>query len=252
MLNLLSWSLNRKGYKVTECQDANDVLTQLDFLTNVEAAPKFDLIVSDIRMPGFTGLEILEIANQLDEFPPVILITAFPDQETYEYAEKLGAAAMFSKPFDIHNLLEEIVQIEEIKVRAGNKKISRVNRKAVHIKFPLDMCFPHKSTTDLIKTFVKISSTKLNRFADSIEHCCVVVDHSGSLYHKTFRFQVTIDLTMTLKSIMVKRDLRWGIKYNDVFNAITSAFGIAYSEVAAHLRQLDPNLFMEKELFNGN
>lgn len=64
----------------------------------------FDLIISDIRMPGFTGLEVLEglrdeCAPRIGE-TPITLLTAFGDLEVHADAERLGAV-VFDKPFDL-------------------------------------------------------------------------------------------------------------------------------------------------------
>jgi DNA-binding response OmpR family regulator len=53
-------------------------------------------------------MEILMGANELDNFPPMILITAFGDKETHMLAERLGAAALFDKPFDIDDMLKKV------------------------------------------------------------------------------------------------------------------------------------------------
>ncbi len=47
-------------------------------------------------MPGVTGMEILEAASKTDNFPPMILITAFGDEKTHEQAERLGVLAFLS------------------------------------------------------------------------------------------------------------------------------------------------------------
>ena len=69
---------------------------------------EYDLIISDIRMPGVTGLEVLEGASQTDGFPPMILITAFGNEETHEQAERLGAVAFLDKPFEIELMIETV------------------------------------------------------------------------------------------------------------------------------------------------
>jgi DNA-binding response OmpR family regulator len=62
-------------------------------------------------MPGVTGLEVLEGTREYKEFPPMILITAFGDEETHDQARRLGAAAIFDKPFDIDELLAKVREI---------------------------------------------------------------------------------------------------------------------------------------------
>jgi two-component system nitrogen regulation response regulator GlnG len=66
----------------------------------------FDLVVSDIRMPGATALEILEAMRDCEGVPPVILITAFPTEDNLGAARKLGVAAVLGKPFEIDDLID--------------------------------------------------------------------------------------------------------------------------------------------------
>jgi DNA-binding response OmpR family regulator len=105
MRSLLALSLRRAGFRVTSCRDGSDLLSQLTPFILHQAPVGFDLIVSDIRMPLITGLEILEDLPQREGFPPIILITAFGDQHTHERARELGAAATLDKPFNIEDLL---------------------------------------------------------------------------------------------------------------------------------------------------
>lgn len=59
-----------------------------------------DAIVSDIRMPGGSGLEVLKAVRDMSVDVPVILMTAFGDSTTHQEARQLGAMAIFDKPFD--------------------------------------------------------------------------------------------------------------------------------------------------------
>ena len=105
MRSLLTTSLRRAGFRVTACRDGSDLLSYLTPFILHEQPVEFDLIVSDIRMPLITGLEILEDLPQREGFPPIILITAFGDEHTHERARDLGAAAMLDKPFKMEDLL---------------------------------------------------------------------------------------------------------------------------------------------------
>ena len=112
MRKLLAFMLRKEGYRVIECEDGVSLLDMLSsFFLNGEGNENFNLIISDIRMPGITGMEILMGANEMDNFPPIILITAFGDMDTHRQAERLGAAAVFDKPFDIEEMLKKVDSI---------------------------------------------------------------------------------------------------------------------------------------------
>jgi len=66
------------------------------------------LILSDINMPGMTGLELLPKAKAARPDVPVIMITAYGDAETKRKALEGGAEALFTKPIDFVMLRNEI------------------------------------------------------------------------------------------------------------------------------------------------
>ncbi len=66
------------------------------------------LILSDINMPGMTGLEMLPRVKAIRPGVPVIMITAYADPETRRRAMESGATGLLTKPIDFALLREEI------------------------------------------------------------------------------------------------------------------------------------------------
>ena len=66
------------------------------------------LILSDINMPGMTGLEMLPRVKQMRPDVPVIMITAYGDAETKRKAMESGATGLLTKPIDFALLRDEI------------------------------------------------------------------------------------------------------------------------------------------------
>jgi CheY-like chemotaxis protein len=68
------------------------------------------LILSDINMPGMSGLELLkQIKTHFEKPPPtVMMITAFGDDENYQQAMKLGADDFLTKPLNFTHLREKL------------------------------------------------------------------------------------------------------------------------------------------------
>lgn len=97
---LLDFALTRAGYLVTCCTNG------LDLLERLEEGDPFDLIISDLRMPALTGLEVLETQLENRQRPPFICMTAFGDQKTHALAKQLGAACTIDKPFDLDEMIE--------------------------------------------------------------------------------------------------------------------------------------------------
>ena len=70
--------------------------------------PSLILILSDINMPGMSGLEMLPKVKAARPNVPVIMITAYGDEATKRKAAELGAAGLLTKPIDFGLLREEI------------------------------------------------------------------------------------------------------------------------------------------------
>lgn len=70
--------------------------------------PSLILILSDINMPGMTGLEMLPKVKAERPNVPVIMITAYGDETTMKKATELGAAGLLPKPIDFGVLRQKI------------------------------------------------------------------------------------------------------------------------------------------------
>lgn len=63
-----------------------------------------DLLVTDVRMPGFSGLDVLTALRRVSVRCPVVLVTAFGDEALHQFARQLGVVAVLDKPFDVNEL----------------------------------------------------------------------------------------------------------------------------------------------------
>lgn len=99
---ILSRVFTNDGYTVKEAKDGSDLLYQLCHAHRSRTLP--DLIISDIKMPELTGTEVMTRVRAWDLDLPVILITAFGDEQTLAEASGLDVTAVFNKPFDIDDL----------------------------------------------------------------------------------------------------------------------------------------------------
>lgn len=73
------------------------------------------LILSDINMPGMSGLELLRnIRHNYEKPPPVVMmITAYGDDENYKQSMELGANDFLTKPLDFNNLKDKLKHLEQ-------------------------------------------------------------------------------------------------------------------------------------------
>jgi len=96
-------------------QDALDLIQEDDF----------HLIITDMRMPGLSGLELLESVKEIDKSIVVILITAFSTIDAAVKAIKEGAFDFISKPFDLDALKEIVDRAMEQYGKSGASKFLR-------------------------------------------------------------------------------------------------------------------------------
>jgi len=105
MRRLIARSLRADGFEVIEACGGIELLGHIDaMLQSSDGGRAVDVIVSDVRMPGRSGLQVLGRLRRSDWSVPVILITAFGDEGLHAEAARLGAAAVLDKPFDLHEL----------------------------------------------------------------------------------------------------------------------------------------------------
>jgi CheY-like chemotaxis protein len=102
---LISSALAADGHQVIEAADGKEALALVGAsLAGSAGAAPFDVIVSDVRMAGCTGLDLLAGIRHHPAAPPMILMTAFGDDDLHADAGRLGALATLDKPFDVDDL----------------------------------------------------------------------------------------------------------------------------------------------------
>jgi CheY-like chemotaxis protein len=118
LLESLSESFRDEGYEVTAVKDGVELLR----LTTSEQleAHHYDVIVSDLSMPGVSGMGMLMQVNEDPSAPPVVLITGLCDPDVHAWAQQLGAVATFDKPFDVDDLKTVMLNLRE--ARAASMK----------------------------------------------------------------------------------------------------------------------------------
>ena len=102
MLRAMMKVLAKEGMRVTGLSDPTAVVTTL-----AESEPRFDLVITDLRMPTFSGRGVLALASALPKLP-VIIITAFGGPQIESQALQLGAFAFLEKPVAAAQLIEVV------------------------------------------------------------------------------------------------------------------------------------------------
>jgi DNA-binding NtrC family response regulator len=109
--SLLVSQLRESQCRVIPCSDGRELMHRIEAHRQYGMPLGIDLLVSDVRMPGVTGLELLELLNSSRAGIPVILISAFADVDTRARAAARGVAAFFSKPFDVDRLVSAVAAL---------------------------------------------------------------------------------------------------------------------------------------------
>ena len=91
------WLLRSQGYDVDVARNGEEALSRI-------AQQEFDVVVSDIKMPGLNGLAVLERSRALKPNLVVILMTGYASLETAIEALRLGATDYLRKPFELDDL----------------------------------------------------------------------------------------------------------------------------------------------------
>jgi two-component system response regulator PilR (NtrC family) len=119
MRELLAIVLRREGYEV---QLAENGRAAIDILQR----EPIDLLISDIKMPDLSGVDVLRAAKQVDQDILGIMITAFASTDTAVEAMRLGACDYLSKPFDVDVLKIKVREkIENRQLRQENVLLKR-------------------------------------------------------------------------------------------------------------------------------
>ena len=100
----LEVSLSSQGYRVATATSGEEALTRIE-------VQEFDVIVSDLVLPGLDGLAVLERSRTLNPRAGVILMTAYATLETAIAAFRRGACDYLEKPFDIDDLTRRVQRV---------------------------------------------------------------------------------------------------------------------------------------------
>ncbi len=102
MVSLLVKSLERSGYEASGFTDSSQAIHQLK-------AGDFDVLLTDLRMPGLDGLEVLDRVKRIDPGLDVILMTAYASVDTVKEALKRGAVDYLTKPVSAEKDLKPLL-----------------------------------------------------------------------------------------------------------------------------------------------
>ncbi|MDE3194973.1 MAG: sigma-54-dependent Fis family transcriptional regulator, partial [Acidobacteriota bacterium] len=112
---IIELQLLDSGFEVEKAAKAEEALPLID---------RADLILTDFKLPGMSGLEMLQLIRRQDSHVPVIVMTAFGTVENAVEAMKAGAADFLLKPFSLDHLTAVVNKALEIRnLRDENRRL---------------------------------------------------------------------------------------------------------------------------------
>ncbi len=157
MASMLTAAVSAQGYEVIWARDGREAIQRL-------RESKLDLVVTDLKLPYKTGLEILQVARDQNSLLPVIVMTAHGTIETAVKAVKDGAYDFLTKPFDPDHLLllieralekqrlvtENLLLKDEAATQAGLPRIIGKHPRVLAIVNQIQKVAPSRTTVLLL------------------------------------------------------------------------------------------------------
>ncbi|RJO63604.1 MAG: sigma-54-dependent Fis family transcriptional regulator [Myxococcales bacterium] len=149
MRDLLAQALGEEGYAVATAKDGDEAIARL-------GQDEFDLVLTDLKMPGASGMDVLKAARA-QFFPcPVILMTAFGAVDSAVMAMKEGAYSYITKPFDLEDLLILVTEVaEQIRLRKQSERL--LSSAGGDTPFPI--VFRSRAFTDVMKLVHELAAS---------------------------------------------------------------------------------------------
>lgn len=116
MRELVALCLTRAGYEVVAVESGAVLLDLLAPCITRDGLLNVHMIITDIRMPGPTGLRTVAMLREYDRLTPVIVMTAFGSEATRAEAMQVGATMVIDKPVDLDDLCSVVRRLVPLPV----------------------------------------------------------------------------------------------------------------------------------------
>jgi two-component system chemotaxis response regulator CheY len=106
MRQMVAFTLTSAGHEVVEAPDGNQALA-------TAKSKKFDLVITDVNMPGMNGIDLVQSLRALPEckFIPILVLTTEAGAELKQKGKNAGATGWIVKPFNPEVLLETLKKV---------------------------------------------------------------------------------------------------------------------------------------------
>lgn len=151
MRRVLQMILQKEGYEIVTSKDGREALQKVE-------EENFDLVLTDMKMPGLSGIDLLKKIRESDKEIPVIMITAYGTVETAVKAMKEGAYDYLLKPFEKDEM--KIIVANALKMKTLVRE-NRYLRGELEEKYKLDNVIGKSSQMqEIYKILREVANTK--------------------------------------------------------------------------------------------
>jgi DNA-binding NtrC family response regulator len=147
-------TLQKEGYRAEGVQNGLDALKRIE-------SDSFDLLIADIKMPGMTGIELLEKVRERSFDTDVIIITGFGSIGSAIEAMKKGAIEYVTKPFDLDEL---ILKVNKIRDRKGLVRENIALKTYLGMDKKVSIIARSKPMMEILETIEGIKGSESNIF----------------------------------------------------------------------------------------
>jgi DNA-binding response OmpR family regulator len=105
LLEMFKTTLSIEGY---QCETASSAEAAIELIEKTS----FDIMLTDIRMPGIKGFELTHKAKRMRPDMAVIIMTAYAEEFSYDNALEAGASDFIKKPFTLNELIARIQHVK--------------------------------------------------------------------------------------------------------------------------------------------
>ena len=155
LAEVLAMVLKREGYQVSTYSNPTLFLKEMGTIY-------FDLVITDLKMPEVSGIDILAAVKKHDATIPVILITAHATVATAIDAMKKGAFDYIEKPFDNESCVSQVSKaLDYSRIDRENKYLRQELKSRYHLNNFIIVSKPMQEVFDIIKKAAKSQATVL-------------------------------------------------------------------------------------------
>jgi len=150
MRHLLSMILEEAGHEVIQVKDGSQAFSQLK-------KDRFDMVITDIKMPVMSGIELLHEVKHNDIPCPVIVITAFATIDSAVETMRLGASDYITKPFDTKQILLSVERTLNVSRLIGENK--NLKEKIERIRYKKKIIYESRQMKELLDLARNVAET---------------------------------------------------------------------------------------------